>query len=186
MEMETLWSTFHEPLKTFIVRRTHRRHEADDILQDVFLKIFTKLDSLRDDQKLRPWIYQITRHSIIDFYRKDKPFDELPEELPGTNESDEMNVNKELANCLRPLIRQLPDKYREAIELTELEGLSQKDLSEKLGISFSGAKSRVQRGRQKLKEIISACCHLELDRYGNILEYKQKNSTSSCNSCDCN
>ncbi len=186
MEIEALWSTFREPLKTFIFRRTHRAHEVEDILQDVFLKIYTKMDSLRDEQKLRPWIYQITRHSIIDYYRKDKPIVELPVELPESNEPDNMNLNKELAKCLRSMIRQLPEKYREAIELTELEGLSQKDLSEKLGISFSGAKSRVQRGRQKLKEIISACCHLELDRYGNILDYREKNPTCTCNSCERN
>lgn len=175
MELETLWKTIQKPLKTFIIRRTHRPQDAEDILQDVFLKVYTNMDNLQDKQKLRPWIYQIARHSIIDYYRKGKPMGQLPDELPQTTEVNETNGNREMANCLRPLIRQLPDKYREAIELTEFEGLSQKQLSDKLGISFSGAKSRVQRGKRKLKEIISDCCHLEFDCYGNILDYKEKN-----------
>ncbi|WP_438446534.1 RNA polymerase sigma factor SigZ [Gorillibacterium sp. sgz5001074] len=186
MEMETLWGAFHEPLKAFITRRVSNEQEAEDILQDVFLKIFTKMDSLRDEESLKPWIYQITRHSIIDNYRKRKPVgDQLLHDLPEFIESNESNLNMELSACLRPMIQQLPDKYREAIELTELEGLSQVELSQKLGISFSGAKSRVQRGRQKLKDIISACCHLELDRYGNVLEIESKDASPKCNSCGC-
>lgn len=185
MELEQVWYTFRDPLKTFILRRIHQPHEVEDILQDVFLKIYTKLDDLRDEQKLRPWIYQIARHSVIDFYRKDKSFEQLPDEWSESDTPDEDNANRELAECLRPMIRQLPEKYRQAIELAEFEGLSQKELSEQLGLSFSGAKSRVQRGRQKLKELLFDCCHLELDRYGNVLEYAARKPASHCDSCDC-
>lgn len=181
MEFETIWRTFRGPLRTLIIRQTHRAQEAEDILQDVFLKIYSRMDSLRDEQKLRPWIYQIARHAIIDYYRKEKPVVALPAELPESNEPDETNLNKELAQCLRKMIRKLPEKYREAIQLTEFEGLSQKDLSERLGLSFSGAKSRVQRGRQMLKKFILDCCHLDLDRYGNILDFRAKNPACRCN-----
>jgi len=87
------------------------------------------------------------------------------------------------------MIEQLPDKYREAMMLTELEGMTQKDLSNQLGISFSGAKSRVQRGRGELKELLTACCHIEADHYGNTIDYHKVLTTEpGCDKapCGCN
>ena len=70
------------------------------------------------------------------------------------------------------MVGALPDAYRETLRLTEYEGLSQKQLSEQLGISFSGAKSRVQRARAKIKEQLLDCCHFELDHAGRIIDYQ--------------
>ena len=78
---------------------------------------------------------------------------------------------------IRGAVAGLPEPYREALLLTEYEGLTQQQLAERVGISLSGAKSRVQRGREKLKQILLDCCHVELDRRGGIIDYQGQ--------CDC-
>jgi RNA polymerase sigma-70 factor (ECF subfamily) len=189
MNVEHIWREFHAPLKGFVAKRVSNHTAVDDVVQDVFIKINNHISEVKDSQKIRTWIYQITRNSIIDYYRKQKPTDELPVNIQKMDEYDEQDLSKELSSCIRPMIEQLPDKYREAIELTELDGISQKQFSEQLGISFSGAKSRVQRGRQKLKELLTACCHIETDRYGNIVDYEKVDSREdgccSENECGC-
>lgn len=78
--------------------------------------------------------------------------------------------SRQLADCcLRPMIESLPPIYRDALIWTQLEGMSQKELARKLGISETGARSRVQRAREKLKEVILSCCNYQFDRYGNIV-----------------
>ena len=135
------------------------------------MKIHANLDTLKDDQKLQSWIYQITRNSIIDYYRR-KQFQlkvEFPTDLP-LEETQELNeAIKEISSCIRPMVERLSDNYMHALEFTEFGGLTQKQLSKQLGISSSGAKSRVQRGREKLKELLLNCCNFEFDRLGNII-----------------
>ena len=177
---EQAWEAFHTPLHQFIRRRVADEATAEDILQEVFLKIHQSGSSLKDARRLESWIYQITRNLIIDHYRSrrhpmisldaGKALD-LPEDLP-----DDDIVN-ELLPCVRAMVLALPDQDRQAVILTDYQGLTQKELGERLGLSFSGAKSRVQRAREKLKQELLACCHFELDRRGHILDYQPR--------CDC-
>jgi RNA polymerase sigma-70 factor (ECF subfamily) len=181
MTTERVWEEFHTPLQQFIRRRVSDEAAAEDILQDVFLRIHQHMDSLKDVRKLEGWIYQITRHAIIDAYRK--PLQEttleaaealdLPEELPDDD------LVSELLPSVRAMVRNLPEADRQALVLTEYQGLTQKELAERLGLSFSGAKSRVQRAREKLKQQLLECCHFELDRRGHIIDYQPR-----CHCCE--
>jgi len=139
--------------------------------------------SLMQDNKIHVWIYRITRNTITDYYRNSSKKLEvtgLPENLEsGTDE--ELSANTEIAACLKVMIDNLPQNYKQAILLTEFQNMTQKELSDKLGISISGAKSRVQRARKMLKEMLLGCCHLETDRRGNIIEYKHKKN--KCKYC---
>jgi RNA polymerase sigma-70 factor (ECF subfamily) len=171
---EQAWEAFHAPLYQFIRRRVADEATAEDLLQEVFLKIHQQGASLRDARRLESWIYQITRNLIIDSYRSHRQpmasLDveeaiDLPEEL-----SDD-DIVSELLPCVRAMVLALPDQDRQALILTQYQGLTQKELGERLGLSFSGAKSRVQRAREKLKQELLACCHFELDRRGHILDY---------------
>lgn len=187
MELDQLWHLFHQPLKQFVINRTGDPLAADDIVQDTFFKIHLNIKNLRDEEKIKPWVYQITRNAIIDYYRRERSFEELPFNLPSTEE--EIEISNQLASCIKPMIEQLPLKYREALMITELQGYTQVELSMKLGISLSGAKSRVQRGRLKLKELLLACCHVKTDPLGHIQDYEIKDhlKTGSCtSSCNCN
>jgi RNA polymerase sigma-70 factor, ECF subfamily len=168
---EMLWQEMHTALQRFIAKRVADESAVDDILQDVFLRIHAHADSLKDDTKLESWIYQTTRNAIVDYYRRQKPEADVPETLPIEDEHDEDDLAKQLAPCLRGMIQDLAEKYREALVLTEYEGLSQSDLATRLGISFSGAKSRVQRAKEQLKGILLQCCRFELDRLGKIIDY---------------
>ena len=171
---EQLWETFSSPLHQFILRRVSDPHSAEDILQDVFLKIHTHIDTLRTQERLTSWIYQITRNAIADYYRAQRPTAELAETLAVTDEVVDDDVVRELSPCVAAMVEGLPEAYREALRLTEYQGLSQKALGERLGISFSGAKSRVQRARAKMKEQLLDCCHFQFDRVGRIIDYQSR------------
>lgn len=127
------------------------------------------------------YLVQLTNNTVADHFRKSK----FPTEndLPGnlTNETEEQKVQSlQLADCcLRPMIESLPGIYREALISMELEGMKHKDYADKAGISLSNAKVRVQRAKEKLKEIILQCCNYEFDRYGNIVDCR-KNQVAAC------
>lgn len=181
--LNNIWEEFSLPLKKFINRRISDEQDAEDILQEVFIKIHNNMANLLDDHKIGSWVYTITRNTIIDYYRKhDKIIElfELPEELAVEPDQD-LSSNKEIAACLNALINYLPANLQEAIILTEFQNLTQKEYSQKVGLSISGAKSRVKRARKKLKEMLSGCCELELDRYGNIIDYQHK--SNECKYC---
>lgn len=171
---EQLWETFSGPLHQFIQRRVRDPHSAEDILQDVFLKIHTHIDTLRTQDRLSSWIYQITRNAIADYYRAQRPTVELAETLAVADELVGDDVVRELSPCVAAMVDGLPEAYREALRLTSSQGLSQKALSERLGISFSGAKSRVQRARAKIKEQLLECCHFQFDHAGRIIDYQSR------------
>jgi RNA polymerase sigma-70 factor, ECF subfamily len=171
--LETIYNDFHTKLYRFIAGRVPDGDIAEDILQDVYLKIHTHIDGLRETDRLESWIYQITRNAIIDHYRRARPQEELSESLASPLENEPEAVS-ELASSVRGMLDCLPDAYRQALELTELQGLSQVELATRLNISVSGAKSRVQRGREKLKEAFLDCCHFEFDRLGKVMDYRPK------------
>ncbi|MBT8202549.1 MAG: sigma-70 family RNA polymerase sigma factor, partial [Acidimicrobiia bacterium] len=125
-----------------------------------------------DEQRLGPWLYQITRNTITDHYRK-RRLDRAPLDAVDPPEPDnEPDAAERLAAGLQPMIEQLPDKYRSALMLTEFDGLTQAQMGERLGLSISGAKSRVQRAREMLKADLLACCHFEFDTRGRVIEYE--------------
>jgi RNA polymerase sigma-70 factor, ECF subfamily len=172
---ENLWEAFHTKLQQFILKRVPDEQNAEDILQEVFLKIHARIGTLRDEEKLQSWMYSITRNTIADYYREQKATVELPDSLllpeePLIGE----DVVKELIPSVKEMVDSLPDEYREALILTEYEGLTQRELAERLGLSFSGAKSRVQRAREKLKTMLLDCCHFEFDRLGKVIDYQPK------------
>jgi RNA polymerase sigma-70 factor, ECF subfamily len=171
------------PLKDFIKRRVKNDEDAEDILQTVFYKIHYNIDNLNETEKIHAWIYRITKNAIADFYRAQKNesyIKELQDDIIDEVQ-EEVTANYEIAQCLKTMIQCLPEKYKQAIILTEFQNLTQKELGERLGLSVSGAKSRVQRARIKLKEMLLSCCYLELDPLGNVIDYKHK--CSDCKYC---
>ncbi len=178
-----IWHEFNAGLKSFIRKRVANENDAEDILQDVFLKVHRNIDTLKDNNRIHAWIYRITRNTIIDYYRKrDRNIEliEIDEDLIGEIE-EEISINKEIGMCLNSMIQHMPEKYKQAIILTEFQNITQKKLAQELGMSISGAKSRVQRGRLMLKEALLDCCKIEFDRVGNVIDYKHK--TKNCKFC---
>ena len=182
--IESIWAEFSPPLKNFIRNRVKHDQDVDDILQNVFLKIHRNISSLKEADKIHAWVYSITRHELANFYRTRKfesDITEFPEDIMSDSEDKVASANNEIAQCLIPMINHLPEKYKQALILTEFQNLTQKELSERMDLSMSGAKSRVQRARLKLKEMLLGCCQLEFDRRGNVTDYKHK--CSDCKFC---
>jgi RNA polymerase sigma-70 factor (ECF subfamily) len=172
ISIEILWEQMHGRLCRFVCSRFADEADAEDILQDVFLKIHANLGKVRDVERIESWIYQIARNCIADYYRGRRRLVPLPE-LAVRDEYPEEDAAESLAPSVREIVESLPEPYREALILTEYQGLSQAELAERLGISLSGAKSRVQRARQKIKDILLACCHFEFDARGLVYDYRE-------------
>ena len=148
---EKIWQEYHARLRIFIKSRLSSDAATDDTLQNVFLKMHAGLASIKDETKLQSWLYQIARNAIIDYFRSQQPTEDHLERIPQPETDSGEKVTQELSECLRPMIQQLPEYYREAVILSELQGLTQKEVAKMQGTSLSGAKSRVQRGRALLK-----------------------------------
>lgn len=161
--IEKIWHEYHVRLAAFI-RSKVAEDAVDDLLQDVFLKMYVQIDSLKDDAKLESWLYQITRNTIIDYYRSKRPTEELPDWLEQPQPEEEDSIKKELSSCLKTMLKELPGKYRNATQLSAIERKTQRQVAEQEGISLSGAKSRVQRGRALLKNMLHDCCELEVNK----------------------
>ncbi len=194
---QLIWREVEAGLRGFVAKRVGEPNEVDDILQDVFLRMHRKLDSLKDSGKVVSWLYQVTRHVIIDHARSPARRREQPAGLAGdmegadTRESHSATPDDaapsdpraELAGCLRPMIDRLAPAYRQAVTLVELDGLTQQAAAKRLGLSLPGMKSRVQRGRRQLKSMLEECCTIQLDRRNSVTAVAPRRS--SCNPCGC-
>jgi RNA polymerase sigma-70 factor (ECF subfamily) len=179
--IETVWHDFADRLGGFIRQRVGDAAAAEDIRQDVFVKMQNRLGQLRDFTKVESWLYQIARNAIADHFRARRPTTELPETLAAETSEQEPCLDG-LTSALRRMVDELPQPYREAIMLAELDGLTQQAIAMSLGISLSGAKSRVQRGRALLKKMIGDCCSIALDHRGGVMDCEPRNG-KACQEC---
>ncbi len=169
------WQEYRNELYHFVLKRVQDKESAEDIVHDVLVKVYTRRQMLREPSKLRSWLYQITRNAIIDHYRSRKTLLDMPGNLVGTGTGElAVRAQEELALCLEPLLDSLPDLYRKALKMAELDGVTQREVASQLGLSLSGAKSRVQRGRRMLLEAVLKCCRVELDRRGGVISYEAR------------
>lgn len=174
------WKKLRASLQPFVARRVRGEAAVDDVLQNVFLKIQQGLPKLRDEQRFGAWVYQLTRNAIVDYGRsssRQPSSRETPPEIADRElaELDERESERALAGtCALLFVSMLASPYREALTLTEVEGLTQVEAAKMLGISLSGMKSRVQRGRQKLRHALEQCCEVELDGRGRVVGFDQR------------
>ncbi len=185
---EKIWEDFSSALRAYIYRKISDHTSAEDVLQDVFVKIHANIDSLKDNTRVRSWVYRIARNTVIDYYKKNKHRMEYidsilqaeNETLSDIDESALENPSREVEAGLKGMIEALPEKYAQALLLVEFEGMSQTELARRLGISVSGVKSRVQRARMMLKDSLMRCCHFEFDRYGTIIDIRPNTCCCCC------
>jgi RNA polymerase sigma-70 factor (ECF subfamily) len=174
-------------VRRFIGARVTEPANADDLTQDVLVKVQQRLTQVRDPRRLMGWVIQIARNTVADFFRGAKTTEMFKEEhvadssaRPGSLEREESQLREDLNRYIRSVVQDLPPKYREALTLTEYDGLTQVELAERLGLTVSAAKSRVQRGRGMVREIIDQCCHFEVDRYGTVIDCTPKPKRCDC------
>jgi RNA polymerase sigma-70 factor (ECF subfamily) len=180
--IKQLWLQLNRKLKAFIINKIHDEEAAEDILQEVFIRIHANIDMLKDDSKLQAWIYQITRNLIADHFNNIKKENLFQTASEKEEEDSSTEYMSEALLDMVNMMDGLPPEYCEALCLTELGGMSQKMYAEKIGISYSGAKSRVQRAKIMLKDMLMKCCHYQFDKYGTVLEIHPK----GCCCCEIN
>jgi RNA polymerase sigma-70 factor, ECF subfamily len=163
------WRDLEARLRPFIARRVRTPVDVDDVVQDVFLRMQRGLAGLRDSERFGPWVYQVARSAIAEHQRTAAKHPlasaDGAQELPADDDSvAEMDVS-----YIAYFVAALPSPYREALTLTELEGLTQQEAADMAGVSLSGMKSRVQRGREQLRRALEDCCHFALDVRGRVV-----------------
>lgn len=176
------WLTHKEQLRKYIARYVDDYHAAEDILQDVYIKASMSFHQLKSKSSVKSWLYRITHTTIMDFYRSQKPHDELSENVTADMLSDEEANLLAIGQCLRPMLQCLQEKYRVPLILSELDGMTQQEVANELNLSLSGAKSRVQRGRQHFKELLINYCNIESGREG-IIDYYPKTECKHLTTC---
>ncbi len=185
-----IWVELKTNLHRFIVRRAHNEADADDILQDVFFKIHLNIGRLRDTTKLHAWVYQITRNAIADYYRARRSDISLDDErdafdVAREEPSDADTEREEIFACLDPMVERLPGDYRTALVMSDVRGITQSKVADRLNLSLSGAKSKVQRARRKMKTMLLECCHFEFDRLGRAVRMDERRCDSECGKRKC-
>lgn len=186
MEIATLYTEFHRALLTYIKSKTSSREDAEDILHNVFLKITSGGHSLEDKQSIRNWVFIVTRNAIVDYYRRKGKTTMASLETGSAQQiidEDEKKAIESLSCCLLDMIGRLPEEYRAILVDSELKGISQKELAEKYDMAYSSLRSRVQRGRDRLKKVILDCCLITSDTRGGILDVIPRNPCGDGNPC---
>lgn len=196
LNTETLWRKFSAHLRNFIGRKLSDEYDAEDVLQDIFLRIHKGVHRLEKRDRVQSWVFGIARRAIADHYRRkareredpagasaETDHDRADMPIHNLNEYDGVHdVHEEVLSWLIPMIDELPERYRVPLRMADVEGKTQQEVAERLGLSLSGAKSRVQRGREKLGEVLASCCAVEFGREGRAVAY-HKLEEEKCDDC---
>ena len=186
MSSEQLWMAMREELAGFFRRRVHDEHLVEDLVAETFLRVHAGLKSVQDEERLSAWVYRVARNVLGDHRRRAQV--ETLEEPERIEEPPEQvsNFNAEVNSWLEGYLHaRLSDEHREAVELSDVKGLSQPEIAQKLGLSLSATKSRVQRGRERLRELVAACCHVEFDTHQNVVGYQRRAASECCKPDQC-
>jgi RNA polymerase sigma-70 factor (ECF subfamily) len=180
------WRDVAAQLRPFLAHRVAAA-DVDDVLQDVWLRVQRGLPGLRDEERFTSWLFQIARSAVADHQRvraRHPLTDEQTETEAAIEPTDnDREAARSLACCISIFVARLPSPYREAVTLVELEGLTVRDAADMVGVSVSGMKSRVQRGRAQLRQMFDQCCEIALDARGKVIDYAPRRRSPSCDSC---
>ncbi len=173
-DVPQLWLKHQIELKSFIVKRIKDPQLAEDILQEVLLKVYRFCSSKSGVNNVRSWLFQIAQNTIIDHYRKQAKFSD--KEIPELLVEDENSAFKDAVNYISPMLEFLPEEYAVPLKFSDIDGMKQVDIAKSLGLSLSATKSRIQRARQLLMAEFITCCNFEKDATGNLLSFEIKQS----------
>ncbi|MEX0968746.1 MAG: sigma-70 family RNA polymerase sigma factor [Bacteroidia bacterium] len=166
---------YEEALKGFLLNKTKDADLAGEILRQVLLKVYNNCEKLAEVQNVKAWLFQITRNALYDYYKEQQK----TTDIEAMHEEDEPEMDapeEEIKECIKPLMRLLPDKYYQPLKMYDLEGIPQKEIAEKLGLSHGAVRVQIKRGREKLRELFLECCDLEMDSRGRVVAMEVKDS----------
>jgi len=173
-------SDFVTKLRAFMRARVPNDATADDLTQETLLKVYRSRASLRDGERLEAWLYRIARRTLIDYYRKRRPSEELPASLRSESQDEIGRIRDSVLIATVRFMTELPEAYRVPLQLAEMEGLSLAKIALRMNLSLTAVKSRVRRGRQMLKQKLQDCCHFEFDQHGKVIGWERRQQPCSC------
>ena len=178
MTTQHIWETYHQDVKQFILSKIKDEDIANDLLQETFIKIHTKIDTLLHKEHLKSWIFMIARNTVLDYFKQNKytrefyEYDKiLEDEKKAHNEKD----------CLHGIIKRLPKKYRDPLFLSDIKGMKQNEVAKLLKLQLSTTKSRIQRARKQIAKGYMECCDFKINEKGFLIgEVKDKADCKVC------
>ena len=179
--MQNQVAQLYNPLLGYVKKRVRSLQDAEDLTQDVFLKLSKSNKDGIDN--LKSWVYTIAKNTINDYYRKRRLYTEIIDNHAFTDDFEEQDAAKALGSCVGSFVNQLPEEYRELMILSELKDIPQKEIAQQLDMNYVTVRSKIRRGRIKLKALFEGCCTIMQGGKGSIMDYKSNskpNKTSSC------
>lgn len=179
---EAAWGALVDEVRRYVRRRVDAPDVVDDLVQEVFVRVHDRAEQLRNGDKLAAWIGRIAARVVVDHYRRSArqvPLDDEPvSDLPQADGPDMAPLLAWVATS----VDNLEPTYRDVLRLTELQGMTQKQAAQTLGLSLTAVKSRVRRGRAKVEQAVHECCHVELDARGGVVDYAPRDGgqTACC------
>ncbi|RLD28828.1 MAG: RNA polymerase subunit sigma-70 [Bacteroidetes bacterium] len=178
MTTQHIWETYHQDVKQFIVSKVKDEDVANDLLQETFIKIHTKKETLQHQEKLKSWIFTIARNTVLDYF---KQITNTREFFDADSIVEEGKMQHNETDCLHGIIGHLPKKYRNPLFLSDIKGMKQADIAKQLKLQLSTTKSRIQRARKKIAQGYMECCDLKLNQKGFLVgEIKDKEDCKLC------
>lgn len=172
LEFQKIYDEYHAKIHAYL-KRMVGNNQAEDLTQDVFVKIGQALDNFRGESKLSTWIYRIATNTALDKLRSSLPGDSKKlnvEHISDTeadknvwtgeskNLTDQSVIRQEMNQCIREVIETLPESYKLVLVLSDLEGLSDIEISEIIGSSLQATKIKIHRARVRLKSELEKTC----------------------------
>lgn len=165
-DISSLWLEYKNGLKYYIFKKVKNEEIANDLSHEVLMKVYNSCCSSVNIKNVRSWMFQIAHNTTIDYLKKQNKF---TDNVPENYDNDDYDVYQEANEIVKPLMQLLPEKYAIPLQLSEIEELKQKEVAQKLNLSLTATKSRIQRARNLLKEKIIECGNLEKDEKGNLI-----------------
>ncbi|WP_170308323.1 RNA polymerase sigma factor SigZ [Parashewanella tropica] len=186
MNIEQIWQQYHSSLYQFLLSKVSSPEEAEDILQDVIIKSLKSINQLQDSTKLKSWLFQIAKNSVMDFYRSKARNNINNTDLTEVDVKKEWNTNEsniytELEHCIQPFVQALPEAQQKMLIEIDLNGLSQKTFAEQHQLPYSTLKSQLKQSRIALKRLFSQCCQFEANDKGELIDFTHRQS--NCSDC---
>ncbi len=170
--MEKEIAQYYGPLFLYVRKRVNNTLDAEDLTQEVFYKFSKSWNT--EVQNAKSWLYTIAKNTITDYYRTNKKAAQDLAKVIVEDAKEDKSAFEELSTCILPFVEKLPEEYRTIVKLSELEDVPQKKIAEQLDMNYVTVRSKVQRGRKKLKTLIADCCQITQCRQGGIIDYQSK------------
>ena len=178
MKTKTVWDLYATDIKYFILSKVKDEVIADDLLQETFIKVHVKLDSLKDVGKIKPWVFSIARYTVMDYFRSHKLKDIIADDALA---SEEVHPDHTKEDCLRGIIKSLPKKYRDPLILFDIQGLKQAQIADQLQLPLPTVKSQIRRARKLIAQGFVDCCDFKINDHGYLVgEVQEREDCKVC------